>query len=219
MSVVRRLTERTQVGNLSVARFLMVAAPGTMAALTAIPAIAFGWLPMAIAAEHPIGIATSNGSASSMYLSSTTDQSLTHIRQNDERAAGLINITDGELSDLCLGPTFALPLIGRQLWLRFATGKKVDIGQIALAVSGGGAGGLTLPATEMGVGSANPAVSGAPRGGFAATASGTVGFKDLNVGTIGLVLDHGFVLRSLKLGVGIDKADRRSACGSVDAAP
>jgi hypothetical protein len=195
------------LGGVRAKRFAVLVTPAAAAALLLVPAIVLGWVSVSIASAEPIGIRTRSGTAGSVFLSASTDTSITSLTTSrGERGVALLHVVDGTLDDLCLKLRSPIPLLARHLAVRVRSSASVHLGQVTLAVGSGGLDGLDLPQTVVG-GPAGPDAPGAPsaRGaaGFAVrTVSGATTFGDLRTDALGLVLDEGLRLDALSLRVG-----------------
>jgi hypothetical protein len=196
-----------RLGGVRPTRFAVVTLPAAAAALLFLPAVVLGWVSVSIASAEPISIATSAGSASSVLITPSTDRSITSVRTSGgTRGVALLDVTDGELSDLCVVLRPRIPALDRRLAFRVAVAGAVHLGEITLAVGEGGAGAIDLPQTVIGGVAGSRDVPGVvdPTGFAIRTVSGTARFTDLHTQSLGLVLDDGIRLDALSVRVGGD---------------
>lgn len=189
-------------------RFVAVAVPAALAALTMIPAIAFGWITIGITSATPIVVHTSGGTSDSLTLVTGNDGRLTALAPTGSgEAAPLVELSDTRLEDLCLVPTVELPLLGAVFSVKVMTGRPVDIGRITLTTTDVAAAGVRLPRTTLGYVN-DPNVAGAPQGstlvlGTEAAPSAT-SLSDADLGVYGMEVSDGFLVRSLRINAGTD---------------
>ena len=192
------------LGGVRARRFAALVVPAAAAGLLLAPAIVLGWVSVSIASAAPIALRTTSGTAGAVFLSSSTDASITSLATGrGERGAVLLEVSDGDLGDLCLVLRSGIPLLERHVGLRVSSSAPVHLGSVTLAVRHGGLDGIELPRTVVGGLAGAPDVPGVRPDGFALrTLSGTTTFTDLRTSAYGLVLDDGLRLDALSLRVG-----------------
>lgn len=190
---------RPRQGGVRVGRFLLLTAPATVACLAVVAGIALGWVSVSLATVRPLDLDTSAGSAESMYLSMSTDASVTGLAvAGAPRMVAVVQVRKGDLDDLCLVPRITLPVLGDLASLRISTGGHVALGAVTLAATRGSLGAVDLPATVVGGPSPDPQ---SPGGFSVRTQAGADGLRleAMSLEAYGLVLEDGLSLRSLRL--------------------
>lgn len=95
-------------GGVRLFRFLLIGTPGPVVSLILAAGIFLGWFPLALSGTMPITMSVSHGTADSLLIGVGSDTSVTRLSPTDSaRSAAMVDITDGQLDDLCLwcGPT------------------------------------------------------------------------------------------------------------------
>lgn len=202
-------TENARQGGVRLLRFLLVAAPATVACLAVVVGIVLGYVSVAIAGSRPLDLTTSHGVGDSMRIAPASDDLVIGLDvDSEERAAAKITVESPRLDDLCLLPRVTLPLIGDVGWLRISSDAQVDLGSVVLAAGHGTLEGLSAPSTTIGE-SAGGYLPGAP-GAFSVYAEGEnpgeVVMDGLDLQAYGLILDKGMMMRHLSLTPGRGEA-------------